>query len=193
MAQQCGVDRPAGRRAEDPDVADREADRKQHADVAAADDGDDAYQRERDAERLNHAQRLAVDGACEHDDEDRRGGVDQPDVGRSRGVGADIDEGAAHPHAERAEHQKVAPFVTDRPALAPQRAGGEGRQHDQGDGPAPERQGDRRDRVGGRPCDQHVGGEQGGRDEQQHHGNLPLVEAQDAPRGLRLVHSTSGG
>src|SRR3546814_7088699 len=63
---------------------------------------------------------LAIEDACQRHDEDRRGGIDEPDVGGRGGVGGDVDEGAADAHAERAEHQDIAPFPQDVVAMAPQ-------------------------------------------------------------------------
>src|SRR3546814_11830226 len=65
------------------------------------------------AEALPQRDPLAIEDACQRHDEDRRGGTDEPDVGGRGGVGGDVDEGAADAHAERAEHQDIAPFPQD--------------------------------------------------------------------------------
>src|SRR3546814_5339901 len=75
---------------------------------------------QQDAEALPQRDPLAIEDACQRHDEDRRGGIDEPDVGGRGGVGGDVDEGAADAHAERAEHQDIAPFPQDVVAMAPQ-------------------------------------------------------------------------
>ena len=120
-----------------------------------------------DADGLARANGLAEEHAAEEDDEDRRGGVDQADIGRRRGLGADIDDGAADPHAQRPEDRQVAPFRQDRPAAVPERLAEERHQQEEGDGPAPEREGDGRRELMGVARHHHVGAEHRRRHQQQ--------------------------
>ena len=57
------------------------------------------------------------------------------------GVGADVDEGAADPHADGAQHQQVGPFTRQRMAVADEAWPDEGQQEERHQEPAAQRQG----------------------------------------------------
>ena len=171
MPHHHSVDGPGDRAAEDPEVADGESEAEQHPDIAPRNDGDDAGERQGDAGRLHGRHRLAVEDARQHNDEDRRGGVDQADIGGGRGLRSDVDDGAAHHHAEEAEDEQVEPLPPHRTAGAPQRLADDRQQQQGREFPATEGQRHGRHRVCHGARDQHVAGEQHRRHGHQRQGD----------------------
>ena len=99
-----------------------------------------AAQRNGGARGLNRCEPFAEQPDRQDRDQDRCKRIKQPDVHGRTGFGADVDERAADPHAERAKQQRFLPLATPARPGATQRRQCH-RQHDQkGDGPAGQRQ-----------------------------------------------------
>ena len=163
--------------------------RQQIFETALGEHRGDAGQAEHDARDAAGRQSLAVEQAAQRHDQDRRGGVDQADVERRHRARADVDPGAADPHADRPQQQQVAPFARESSAMAHETRPGKRQQQHRHEEPPPQRQRVRRHERGV-ARHQHVDGEHRGREQQQRPGDATAGEGRHggvlARRGVDL-------
>jgi hypothetical protein len=143
--QQHGVGHPRSGGRQDPQVAHGEAHGAQVGQVALGDDEDHAAQRQRHAGALPGTDTLVQQLGRREGNGHRRGGVDQADVDGAGGVRPHVDESAADPHAQHAQHQHLLPLAPPLREAGDQRAGRQRQQQRQGQRPAAQRQRVRRD------------------------------------------------
>ena len=164
--QQRGVDRPADHAAQHHQVAEREVQAEQHAEVGAHDDEHHAGRRERDAEHLQHARLLAEQDEIGDEDHRRGRGLHQDRVRRGRVVQAEVKEAVEAGDAEQAERHHEAPMRAQHGPVALERGGDQRAHEQQSAAPALQRQRERRDVAGGEPAEDRVAGP-GQHDDQQ--------------------------
>ena len=187
-AQHCRVERIDQQRHDEPHVAAVESDVEQNLETAAADDDDDAGERDADAAGLPQRQPVAEQNKTPQRDEQRADRLQQQTVDCGRVLQAVIGHRVVGREAGKREKRHQAGMLADDRPIADEMPRGEWQQNRESAGPADERQRYRRYMPGDEPAEYGIAGPEQGRQRQQ---QIRLVE-QPAAGAARTLGWTLG-